>query len=303
MSPAKKPMTKAERLAALKERLASTEVGYGGSGYLAVKEGTTVIRILPGVGDMNFFYQEVGVHVFPGKDGKRVYCPRFISQGELDCPICEVVDQLYKAGDASSKALAKQLSVGRKYWMNVVNRDDKDPTVKIWTAGVKVFQQLMSRINDPDYGDVTDEEDGFDLKLSREGTGLETSYDLVPRTKPSVLGTEEEVEKWLGMAKDLSWVQVSDDPDEDAELSNGHAIFVLPYDRIMSEYDLDNLDAGDLEEVEPEEEPVRNRKHVAEKTPVGKHSKADEDDDVEPDDDEDEDYKPRGHVARRSTRR
>jgi hypothetical protein len=300
--------SKAERLAAMKKRLAETETSAGSSGFLSVKEGVTIVRILPEPdgSEMDFFYQEVGIHVLPGKEEKRVYCPKFTSRGEKDCPICEVVDQLYRSGDSSSKALAGQLRVQKKYWMNVIERSDEASGPKIWTAGVLAFQQVMGLINDPDFGDITDPGDGCDIKINREGTGKnDTKYSIQAR-RPSALGTDEQVEKWLSSARDLSWVEVSDNPDEDQGLSEGHAVYILPYGRLVDECGLDDLgDGSDVDEDDEEDRaPQKSQpRKLAAKAVRKSAAKVDEDDDEQDDDDDEEEgYEPRP-TARRSNRR
>lgn len=138
----------------------------------------------------------------------------------------------------------------------------------IYTPGVTVFSAVAALVNDPDYGDIFDLEEGTDITVERKGTGLNTEYQVVPRRDESPLvKTEAETEKIFEKAKDLSWVEVSEDPEEDSDLSEGHAVYVLPYDRIVSEFDLDSdadklLDEmiGDDEEDHPIKQDVRKRR-------------------------------------------
>lgn len=258
-----KRKSKADRLAALRDKLKNTDTG-GSSGFMRLNQGRNVVRVLPEVGDMEFFFQCVGTHEFPDKS--RVYCPAFTSEGELDCPICEMVQELYKSVDKASKALADQLRVRRKFWMNVINRDDEDRGPLILTAGVTIFNPISNIVSDPDYGDVTDIEDGVDIIIKREGEGLNTKYDVIARRHDSPLSSDsDQAQRWLDVARDLSYVEVSDDPHEDMELSDGHAVYVLPYDRIAQEFDLDcvhtyndeSVDDDSEEDVEDEETPAR----------------------------------------------
>jgi len=295
-------LTKSEKLAKMRQALSETDTGSGSAGFLgALSEGVTIVRILPEVGDMPRFFQEVGRHQMPGKDGKRVYCPKFTSRGKLNCPVCEIVDQLYQAGDTASKAFAGQIRAKKEYWMNVIARADEKTGVKIYTPGVMVFRQLMSLIQDPDYGDITDVEDGYDIKIERKGkTKNDTDYQVRAAKNSSPLSDDpDKVEEWLNAAKDVSFVEVGTNPDEDAELAEGHAVYVLPYKRLEKELDLDNLELGEDVEDEDEEEderPARKTSHKVEE--------------VSEDDEEEDDVeetpparKPISHTARRSTRR
>ena len=295
-------LTKSEKLAKMRQALSETDTGSGSAGFLcALSEGVTIVRILPEVGDMPRFFQEVGIHQMPGKDGKRVYCPKFTSRGKLNCPVCEIVDQLYQAGDTASKAFAGQIRVQKKYWMNVIARADDKVGPKIYTPGVLVFRQLMSLIQDPDYGDITDVEDGYDIKIERKGKGkTDTDYQARAAKNSSPLSDDpDKVDEWLSAAKDVSYVEVSTNPDEDAELAEGHAVFVLPYKRLEKELDLDNLELGeDVEDDDEEEEEHPTRKTSRKVEEVSEDDE--EEDDVE---ETPPTRKPISHTARRSTRR
>jgi hypothetical protein len=296
-----KPMSRADRLAAMQDKLKKVELSSGGAGFWSPKEGKSIVRIMPEVavvggkeyrvGDMQFFYQQVGKHNFPPKGAKHCYCPKFTSEGELECPVCETVSDLWK-GDAGSKALAKELGVRKSYWMNIIPRDDEAGGVKIFTPGVKIFTAIITLINDPDYGDITDITEGFDLTIERHGSGLETEYNVNPRRNPSALNADEDkIIEWMSKAKDLSAVEVSEDPEQDKELSAGHSVFVLPYNRLSREMDLDgDLGAEDVaDDDDDEDEPVPAKKTVAApaKATITKRAPVEPDDDDEDDEDDD----------------
>jgi len=248
-------MSKADRLAALRKKLAAADIG-GPSGFFRSKEGRNTVRILPEVGGMEAFYQPVGIHNLPNK--KRIYCPAFTTEGELECPVCELVQELYSAGDKTSRSLAGDMRVRRKFWMNVIDRENEKAGPVILTAGVTIFTPIVSLIGDPDYGDITDVDTGTDIVIKRTGSGIETSYDVIGRRNESILGEDDEIDEWLEKAKDLTCVVLSEDPEEDVELKGSAVVWVLPYNRIVEEYDLDFMNYNDDEE--PEEEEVNEVK-------------------------------------------
>ena len=237
-------MSRQDKLSALKDKLKKTDLGGGGRGYFTPREGKSLIRILPETGDMDFFFQTVGRHFFPDK--RMTYCPAFTSEGEYECPVCDLVDELHKAGDKSSKKMASALGLRKQYWMNVIDRKSPESGPLIYTPGVIVFNTIVSLIGDPDYGDIYDIEDGIDLVIEREGTGLNTEYQVIAKRHSSPLSDDpDEADKWLDKSRDLSWVIVSEDPEEDQELSAGHAIYIQPYERIVEEFGLDVYDEDD----------------------------------------------------------
>lgn len=242
--------TRNDRLAALRDRMQSVDSG-GAGGFFTPKQGANVLRILPEVGDMEFFFQVVGRHYLPNK--KNFYCPAFTSEGELPCPICEVVNDLYKSGDKASKALAGDIRVRKQYWMNVIDRENENAGPLVYTPGITVFGAIKSLVLDPDYGDIMDIDNGIDITIVRSGEGLDTSYQVNPRRMDSPLNADKAiVEDWLDKARDLSWVELTDDPEQDKEIAEGHAVWVLPYDRIVEEAGLD--DGFEEAVAEPEEE-------------------------------------------------
>jgi hypothetical protein len=249
---AKSKVSREERLAKLREKLGSTDLGGMSQRFWSPTEGRNVIRVLPAVGDMDFFFQTVGRHYLPNKE--TVYCPQFTSEKELPCPICDLVNELYAAGDKASKELASNIRVSKRYWMNVIDRDNEDAGPLIFTPGVTVMNALASYINDPDYGDIFDEVDGLDMIIERTGKGLSTEYQVKASRKSTLLSDDDElIDEWIEKAHDLTWVEVSMDSDEDADLSGDAVVFLQPYDRIKAEHNLD-FDDEDLEDEDPEEE-------------------------------------------------
>lgn len=259
-------------LAKLQQKMRDTDTGGGRAGFWEVPQGDTTIRILPPVGQMEFFFQEVGQHRLP--DGKFVYCPSFTTDGELPCPICELVNQLYKSTNPADKDLASQLRKQRKYWMNVIARDKKDKGgdtadgPHILTAGVTIFRAIQTLVTSPDYGDISDPEEGYDVVLHRQGEKLDTQYSLMPRKNASPLHSDrDEAERILEAAMDLSPVELSDDPSEDAELSRDAIVALLPYERLAADTGLKpgaNLAAL---AAAPEEDPFPPRQPAARPEP------------------------------------
>ena len=292
-------ISKAEKVKALRDKLKAQDLGGGGAGFYSPKLGENTIRILPETGDMEFFFQPVGRHFFPDK--RVVYCPGFTSEKDLPCPVCEIVRELHQIGDKQSKKLASSLGLRRAWWMNVINRDNEDAGPLVFTPGVMVFNSIISLINDPDFGDITDIDDGADIIINRDGTGIDTSYEVHGRRKETTLTDDDELlEEWLDKAKDLSYVEVSEDPGEDEELSEGHAIHVVPYDRIVDEFGLDSFDGeddgGDKDDDEKEETSRRPKRKTRRKPIVEEDGEEDE----EPEEDE---GKPAKEVKRRMARR
>ena len=152
-------------------------------------EGDTTIRIVPANdGDPlkeMFFHYNVGNH----KGG--VLCPKR-NFGER-CPICDFASQLWREGvdtnDQESKNLAKSLFVRTRYFSPVVIRGREDDGIKVYGYGKQAYEMLLGYILDPDYGDITDEESGTDIKLTytkptKPGAFPQTNLKMSRNTSP-----------------------------------------------------------------------------------------------------------------------
>lgn len=185
----------ADKYRALLEKVQAIDLATGDQ-FWKPPEGRSTIRILPPVGDMEFFFVEMGRHY-----NQKVPCVNIISEGELECPVCDINEQLFQANE---KEAASKFRVSRAFWMNIVDRSNEDAGPQIYTPGPQVFGFLVALVNDPDYGDISDVEMGIDIKLTRKGQGMETKYSVLPAMRASELGDEEDVDVWLEDAVDLA---------------------------------------------------------------------------------------------------
>lgn len=198
----------AARLEAMRERMSKHKSNAGGADYWKPEEGDSTFRILPPTGKMVFWWQEVGKHVMGSeKDAKTLLCPNFTTDGELPCPFCELSQQAYDEGD---KELASKLKPRRYYHMNVLVEGAKGAMEGpfVYTPGIQVFETLTALVQNPDYGDISDTENGFDLRITREGKKLDTKYTILPRRNPSPFAkTQEEADEIFSKMKDLSVIK------------------------------------------------------------------------------------------------
>lgn len=153
--------------------------------------------------------------------------------------------------------------------MNVIPRDKEADGPAIYTPGPMVFQQIVAIINDPDYGDIFDEDEGLDLTITRKGKDMQTEYNVIPKRKSTPLHADpDKIEEWYDKAADLSYIELSENPEEDKKLSEGHAVYLLPYDRIVCEYTPEMLSDEPDEDDDDEEEEVEQhpaRRAIAER--------------------------------------
>jgi len=163
--------------------------GNGNSVWFKPDEGDTDIRIVPtNDGDPlkeMFFHYNVGEH----RGG--ILCPKR-NFGE-HCPVCEFASQLWREGsdnnDEESKKLAKSLFVRTRYFSPVVVRGREDEGIKVYGYGKMAYELLLGYILDPEYGDVTDIQEGTDITLTytkptKPGAYPQTNLKMRRNTSP-----------------------------------------------------------------------------------------------------------------------
>jgi len=125
------------------------------------EDGVHEVRVLPTTdGDP---FKEFWFHYNVGSSG--IMCPKR-NFGE-DCPICEFATKLFKSGEADSVAAAKDLFVRQRFCSPILVRGAEKEGVKVWSYSKTVYEELLKTVLDPDYGDITDLENGFDLKVDK----------------------------------------------------------------------------------------------------------------------------------------
>ena len=118
-----------------------------------------------------------------------------ISFGRPD-PIEEFAQKLRGSGNKEDYQLARKLEAKMRTFAPVIVRGEEKQGVKFWGFGKTVYQELLSVIADPDYGDITDPVNGRDVVvefISAEETGA--SYPTTKiRVKPNQTPISDEPE-------------------------------------------------------------------------------------------------------------
>ena len=147
--------------------------------------GKTQIRIVPYKLQKDTPFIELFFHYDLG--GKSYLSPT--SFGRPD-PIEEFADKLKSSGNREDWRLGKKLEAKLRTFAPVVVRGEEAQGVKFWGFGKTVYQELLSIIADPDYGDITDSVNGRDVAVefkTAEETGKSfpsTSIRVKPNQTP-----------------------------------------------------------------------------------------------------------------------
>mgnify|MGYP001255404314 CR=1 FL=1 len=172
-------------ISAVKERAMKA---LGSNRFFKAEIGKNYIRILPGWDpedpDGMFFADQV-LHYGFELDGRNTTIPCSAAMVGEACPVCELMAWLEI--QPGMDELAKKFKPRMKVLYNVVDR--KDGLVKIWATGPEKRETILSVMEEEDYRDILDPEQGRDWVLERTGEGLATRYpSLQPRGNASPIG-------------------------------------------------------------------------------------------------------------------
>jgi len=134
-----------------------------------------------------------------------VLCPQR-NFGER-CPVCDFASKLWQEGTEESKKMAKNLFARQRFFSPVIVRGQEDQGVKIWGYGKTIYETLLGLVLNPDYGDITDVDDGVDFTLTYtlpKTKGAFPQTNLVPKRKSSpLMKSKAEVKDLLTNVPDI----------------------------------------------------------------------------------------------------
>jgi len=198
----------------------STQGGAANSDFLnnfiQLKEGTNVVRILPGKDEDSLFYAETKIHRISDENGnvKNYHCRKI--HGE-PCPLCDAYFALWKEPH-KDEDLARQIKPRSRYYLNVVDRETEE--VKILSIGVILFKKVIAAMLDEDFGDITDPESGNDFKIVKIMEGQWPKYDQSqPRPKSTPAGSKAELAAWMDSLHDIHALVKLEDYEETKKIS------------------------------------------------------------------------------------
>ena len=153
--------------------------------------GKTQIRIVPYAFNKDNPFIELFFHY--NLNNRSYLSP--ISFGRPD-PIEEFAQKLKASGSKEDYQLSRKLEAKMRTFAPVVVRGEEKQGVKFWGFGKTVYQELLSIIADPDYGDITDPVNGRDVVvefLTAEETGASFPTTKI-RVKPNQTPISDEPE-------------------------------------------------------------------------------------------------------------
>ena len=126
--------------------------------------GKSQIRITPYVDNKDNPFVELFFH-YSLVPNKTVLSP--LSFGRPD-PVQQFADKLKSTGDKDEWIQGKRIEPKMRTFVPVIVRGEESEGVKWWGFGKTVYQELLSIIADPDYGDISDAMTGRDIVVERQ---------------------------------------------------------------------------------------------------------------------------------------
>lgn len=175
----------------------------GSSKYMKLGLGRNVVRFLPPPMGKKSPFVYVFQHFInlPGYPGPIIFnCPRLMQNSP--CPACIKSDKFARSSNPADNEAAKSLWATRRIFANVIDRRDEVAGPKILGFGKGIYETLLNLRKDPaSGGDFTHPLHGFDIIITREGTGKnDTSYIVTVSRQTTELGNPE----WIAQQADLS---------------------------------------------------------------------------------------------------
>ena len=126
--------------------------------------GQQVVRIVPYKHNKDNPFIELYFHYNLGNN-KTYLSPATFGRPD---PVEEFSNKLKSTGNKDEWVQGKRLEPKMRTFVPVVVRGREDEGVKFWGFGKTVYQELLSVIADPDYGDITDAMNGRDIGIERQ---------------------------------------------------------------------------------------------------------------------------------------
>ena len=169
-------------LNAIRKKLNNLQTQTGKQNNLWKPEpGKQTIRIVPYQYNKDNPFQELYFHY---NLGKKIHLSP-VTFGKAD-PVVEFCEQLKATGSKEDWQMARKMEPKMRTYVPVIVRGQEGEGVRLWGFGKTVYQELLSIISDPDYGDITDPMNGRDITVeftAAEGAGSFPKTSI--RVKPN----------------------------------------------------------------------------------------------------------------------
>lgn len=189
-----------------------------------LKEDETIkIRLVPYTHSPEWPFSELYFHF--GVGVPRILDPlAYADEGEKpENPIKDYIQLLRdidkKNGDEANKELIKNIASKKRYLVPVLVRGEEDKGVRFWEFGKNIYKTFLGLINNPQYGDIADPQNGIDFEVSvqpkaKTGKMYDTTNIIPDRLSTPLTEDEELMDKWLNEQPVLIDIYTHFTPDQ-----------------------------------------------------------------------------------------
>jgi len=169
----------------IKAKLSSLDRKGGGSKRPIWKpaEGDQTIRLVPYKHDPDWPFRELLFYY--DLTNRTIISPDSFGQPD---PIVEKAQELKRTGEKEDWMMGNKISPKLRTYVPVIVRGEESEGVKFWGFGKKVYEGLLRTLDDPDYGDITDLENGRDVVITytkgTDGGFANTDFRVKPNQTP-----------------------------------------------------------------------------------------------------------------------
>lgn len=167
-------------------------------------EGPNLVRIVPLKDNPDNPFIELYFHYL----GSKTYLSP-LSFGEPD-PIAEFADELRAGGGLTKDEWreTKKFVPQRRTFVPIIDRNRPQNGVRYWAFGKTVYTDILNVMADPEYGDITDVQNGRDIKVNfvpqeKSDTNFAKTTILISPKQTALTKDSEELQKWLDEQPDL----------------------------------------------------------------------------------------------------
>ena len=163
----------------VKRQMAESKQRSGAFRYLP-KDSTTALRITEfedADGDIAFA-RVLAEHRKAGSSGGKAESVCREETFGRPCAYCKVNEQ--SKGEGGDRVYDTK----RKYAVNGIDINEKQPSNKIWLLPVTAYEQIADYVTDDEYVDILEQKPGLPFNCKKEGSGLDTTYTCKPKRDP-----------------------------------------------------------------------------------------------------------------------
>lgn len=191
------------------------------------QEGENIIRILPPWNERRKVFKVLALHWFGTKDNRQgVLCLRKFGK---KCYICEVIHKLL-ANKVLSEESIKTYYPKKRAFCNGIDMNNPDEGVKVMALPAeKVAAVLVGFARNPEYGDFTHPEKGYNIHIEKVKSGVFPDYKVFPARKSSPIANKEWLEQLFNL-DDFENVWRVHSYEEQKELWEVYSDIIKPVD-------------------------------------------------------------------------